>query len=221
MRLLLMLLLVSAGSASAQTPPCVDCDAVKNSVVPFELAYHSQKGTRTIVQAYRDKSGDYVVWTRLTPPSTSPTPPVFVMKATYIDGAIASAEMSTTYAGKYSHRTAKYTPDGLPAHFDRRSDVTYKMHALITLGDDTSEEKTSTISYKFKSEETVAVGSCVLRVIRGETDATNDAARTSHIFQTYFPELQISATAEDAEPILDGLSTVFSEIKPVNQGAAH
>jgi hypothetical protein len=221
MRILSILLLVFAGSASAQTQPSADCNAAKNSVVPFELAYHSQKGTRTIVQAYRDKSGDYVVWTRLTLPSTSPTPPVFVMKATYIDGAIASAEMSTTYVGKYSYRTAKYTPDGLPAHFDRRSDVTYQMHALITLGDDTTEEKTSTISYKFKSEETVAVGSCVLRAIRGEIDATNDAARTSHTFQTYFPELQISATAEDAEPILDGLSTVFSEIKPVNQGAAH
>jgi len=221
MRILSILLLVFASSVSAQTPPSVDCDAVKNSVVPFELAYHSQKGTRTIVQAYRDKSGGYVVWTRLTPPSTSSTPPVFVMKATYIDGAIASAEMSTTYVGKYSLRTAKYTPDGLPRHFDRRSDVTYKMHALITLGDDTTEEKTSTIAYKFKSEETVAIGSCVLRVIHGETDATNDAARTSHTFQAYFPELQISATADDAEPILDGLSTVFSEIKPVNQGAAH
>ena len=32
----------------------------------------------------------------------------------------------------------------------------------------------------------------------------------------YFPELKISATAADAEPIVDSLSTVFSEIKPVN-----
>jgi len=54
-------------------------------------------------------------------------------------------------------------------------------------------------------------------VIHGEIDATNDAARTSHTFQVYFPELQISSTAVDAEPIVDSLSTVFSEIKPVNQ----
>ena len=137
-------------------------------------------------------------------------------KATYVDGAIASAKKSTTYAGKYSNRTAKYTPDGLPKNFDRRSDVTYKMHAVTTPGDDTAEEKTSTISYKFKSEETTSVGSCVLQVIHGEIDATNDAAPTRHTFQVYFPELQISATAVDAEPIVDGLSTVFSEIKPVN-----
>lgn len=104
----------------------------------------------------------------------------------------------------------------IPKNFDRRSDVTYKMHAVTTDGDDTTEEKTSTISYKFKSEETIAVGSCVLQAIHGETDATNDAARTRHIFQVYFPELQISATAVDAEPIVDSLSTVFSEIKPVN-----
>lgn len=216
MRLLSIPLLVFASSASAQSQPSVDCNAVKNSMVPVELTYHSQDGTRTVVQAYRDKSGDYVVWSRRTLPSTHPTAPVFVTKATHVDGAIASAEFSTTYVGKYSHRTAKYAPDGLPKNFDRRSDVTYKMHAVITSGDDTTEEKTSTNSYKFKSEETTAVGSCVLQVIHGEIDATNDSGRTRHAFQLYFPELQISATAADAEPIVDSLSTVFSEIKPVN-----
>jgi hypothetical protein len=216
MRILSISLLVFARSVSAQSPPSVDCNAVKNSMIPVELTYHGQNGTRTVIQSYRDKSGDYVVWSRQTPPSTHPNPPVFVTKATYVDGVVASAESSTTYAGKYSHRTAKYAPDGLPKSFDRRSDVTYKMHAVTTDGDDTTEEKTSTISYKFKSEGTAAVGSCVLRVIHGEIDATNDAARTSHSFQVYFPELQISATAVDAEPIVDGLRTVFSEIKPVN-----
>jgi hypothetical protein len=216
MRILSISLLVFASSASAQSSSSVDCNAIKNSIVPVELAYHSQDGTRTVVQAYRDKSGDYVVWSRQTLPSTHPNPPVFVTKATYVDGAIASAEFSTTYVGKYSHRTAKYTPDGLPKNFDHRSDVTYKMHAVITSGDDTTEERTSTISYKFKSEETTAVGPCVLQVIHGESDTTNDAARTRHRYQLYFPELRISATEVDAEPIMDSLSTVFSEIKQVN-----
>ena len=58
--------------------------------------------------------------------------------------------------------------------------------------------------------------SCVLQVIHGESDTTNDAGRRSHRFQLYFPELMIIATAVDAEPIVDSLSTVFSEIKPVN-----
>ena len=214
MRILSISLLVFASSASAQFPPHVDCNAVINSMVPVELAYHGQDGTRTVVQTYRNKSGDYVVWSREMPPSTQPKQPVFVTKATYVDGAPASAEMSTTYVGKYSHRTAKYAPDGLPRYFDRRSDLTYRMHSVTTDGDGTTEERTSTISYKFKSEETTAVGSCVLQVIHGEIDATNDAARTSHTFQVYFPELQISATAVDAEPIVDSLSTVFSEIKP-------
>jgi hypothetical protein len=213
MRILTISLLVFATSASAQSPPSVDCNAVKNSTVPVELAFHSQDGTRTIAQAYRDKSGDYVVWSRLTLPSTQPNPPVFVTKATYVDGAIALTELSTTYAGKYSRRTARFTLDGLPAKFDRRSDVTFKIHAVTTFGDDTTEQKTSAISYKFKSEETIAVGSCVLQVIHGEIDASNDAARTRHTFQLYFPELQISATGADSEPTVDSLSTVFSEIK--------
>jgi hypothetical protein len=215
-RILSISLLVLASSASAQSPSSVDCDAVKNSMVAVELGYHSQDATRTVVQAYRDKSGDYVVWSREMPPSTQPKQPVFVTKATYVDGVVASAEMSTTYVGKYSHRTAKYTPDGLPRNFDRRSDLTYRMHAVTTDGDGTTEERTSTISYKFKSEGTTAVGSCVLQAIHGESDTTNDAGRRSHRFQLYFPELKISATAVDAEPIVDSLSTVFSEIKPVN-----
>src|ERR1700722_15884034 len=102
MRILSTSLLVFASSASAQSPPSVDCSAVKNSMVPVELAYHSQNGTRTVVQAYRDKSGDYVVWSRQIPPSTHSNPPVFVTKSTYLDGTIASAELSTTFAGKDS-----------------------------------------------------------------------------------------------------------------------
>jgi hypothetical protein len=215
-RILSMSLLLIATSASAQSPPAVDCDAVRNSTVPVELAYHGQDGTRTLVQTYRDKSGDGVVWSRELPPSTQPKQPVFVTKATFIDGLPALAEMSTTYAGKFSHRTGKYSPDGLPKNFDHRSDLTYRMHGVTTNGDGSTEERTSTISYKFKSEGTMAVGSCVLQVIHGESDTANDAGRASHRFLVYFPELKISATATDAEPIVDRISTDLSEIKPVN-----
>ena len=105
MRILTVSLLLIATSASAQSPPAVDCDAVRNSVAPVELAYHAQDGTRTVVQTYRDKAGDGVVWTRELPPSTQSKQPVFVTKATYSDGLPASAEMSTTYVGKLSFRT--------------------------------------------------------------------------------------------------------------------
>jgi hypothetical protein len=215
MRILSISLLVIASSASAQSPPAVDCDAVKNSTIPVELAYHAQDGTTTAVQSYRDKPGDYVVWSRQTPPSSGPKPTIFVAKATYVDGAIASGELWTTYAGKYSHRTAAYVADGLPKNFDRRSDLTYKMRAVATDGDGTTEEKISTHSYKFRSEETIAVGPCVLKVIHGETDTTGEAGRTRHAFQLYFPELKILAWAADAEPIMNGISTVFSGITAV------
>jgi hypothetical protein len=209
-------LLLIATSASAQSPSSVDCNTVKNSMVPVELAYHGQDGTKTVAQTYRDKSGDGVVWSRELPPFTQSKQPVFVTKATYVDGSPALWEMWTNYVGPFSHRTGKYTPDGLPKNFDRRSDLTYRMHSVTTDGDGATEERTSTTSYKFKSEGTVAVGSCVLQVIHGEADTTNDAGRRSHRFQLYFPELKILASATDAEPIVDNLSTAFSEIKPVN-----
>src|SRR3954447_10887276 len=143
-RILLVSFLLIATSAQAQSPPAVDCDAVKNSGVPVELAYHGQDGTRTVVQTYRDKSGDGVVWTRELPPSTSSKQPVFVTKATYADGLPASAEMSTNYVGPLSLRTGKYTPDGLPKNFDRRSDLTYRMHSVTTDGEGVTEKRTST-----------------------------------------------------------------------------
>ncbi len=90
------------------------------------------------------------------------------------------------------------------------------MHSITTDGDGNTEDKNSTHSYRFKSEETTVIGSCVLQAIHGETDATNDAGRARHSFQIYFPELRISATATDAEPIVDGISTVFPAIKPLN-----
>ncbi len=70
MRIVSISLLLFASSAFAQSPPSVDCDAIKNSMVPVELAYHGQDGTKTVVQTYRDKSGDGVVWSREMPPST-------------------------------------------------------------------------------------------------------------------------------------------------------
>jgi hypothetical protein len=216
MRILSISLLVFASSASAQSPRAVDCDAIKNSTVPVELAYHSQSGTRTVVQAYRYKSGDGIVWSRQTPPSNHPNSPVIVAKGTYVDGFVASGELWTNYVGKYSHEIAKYTTEGLPKNFDHQSDINYKVRAVTTDGDDVTEEKNSTISYKFKSEETTAVGACVLQMIHGETNSINDANRTRRTFQVFFPELRISATAADAEPIVDSLSMVFSEIKPAN-----
>ena len=86
----------------------------------------------------------------------------------------------------------------------------------FTDGDGVTEERTSTTSYKFKSEGTVVVGSCILQAIHGEADITNEAGRRSHRFQLYFPELKLLASAVDAEPIVDSLSTVLSEIKHVN-----
>ena len=59
-RMLSISLLLIATSASAQSPPSVDCDAVKNSVAPVELAYHGQDGTKMVAQAYRDN----YVWLR-------------------------------------------------------------------------------------------------------------------------------------------------------------
>jgi hypothetical protein len=208
-RFFALALLAFCGSANAQS---VDCDAVKNTFVPVMLAYHLPNGMKMNTQAYRDKSGTFTIWTQRLP--YGPDQSTVVSKISLTEGMLSSTETWTTFRGKYSHFTGKYAAEGLPKNFDRRSNIQYKNHAVSVFGDDSTEEKTVTVSYQFKSEEEVAVGSCFLRVIHGEFKSVDDATgRAVHHFQAYYPELHLGTDSPEAEPVADSVSTVFSKIQ--------
>jgi hypothetical protein len=214
-RVLIISLAAIATSASAQSS--VDCNAVKNSSVPVELGYHFSNGTRLFAQSFRDKSGDYIIWIKSLPPPSSPNSGPAITKTTYNNGFAACTESwSDRWAHGSGHHVINLVPAGFPKNFDRRSDATYKAHSTITYDDNsTSGNNNYTYTYKFKSEGTVVVGSCVLDVVHGELDTTDDATgKTFHGFSAYYPELQISTTNGNAEPIADSISTQFSAIEP-------
>jgi hypothetical protein len=211
-RVLIISLAVFATSASAQSP--VDCNAVKNSSAPVELGYHFSDGTKLFAQSFRNKSGDYVVWGKsLPPPSTPNNSAPSITKTTYNNGFAASTESWSSARG---HFVINVLPDGFPKNFDRRSDAKYKAHYTITHEDNvTSGNSNLTYTYKFKSEDTIVVGSCVLQIVHGELETTDDATgKTFLVFSAYYPELQVSTINSNAEPIADSISTQFSAITP-------
>lgn len=212
MRVLIISLAAFATSASAQSP--VDCNAVKNSSTPVELGYHFSDGTKLFAQSFRNKSGDYVVWGKsLPPPPTPNNSGPSITKTTYNNGFAASTE---SWSGARGHFVINVLPDGFPKNFNRRSDAKYKAHYTILHEDNiTSGNSNLTYTYKFKSEDTIVVGSCVLQIIHGELDTTDDATgKTFHVFSAYYPELLVSTINSNAEPIADSISIQFSAITP-------
>jgi hypothetical protein len=98
-------------------------------------------------------------------------------------------------------------------NFDRRSDVQYKMTLTATYADGTSDETSTTNSYKFTSEGTIEIGSCTLRVVHGVTESIDPETgkRGDRSFYNYFPELKVTVV----NGILDELKTSFAPMTPL------
>src|SRR5262249_27156232 len=104
-----------------------------------------------------------------------------------------------------------------PKNFDRRSDIQYKMTSTGSYADGTSDDSSVINSYKFKSEDKITIGACVLKVVYGETESMDPRTGKTggRVFQLYFPELKLTA-ADSKEPvIIDDLKTSFAPIAPL------
>jgi hypothetical protein len=203
------LCLVLAGS-SAQSA-AVDCEGAKNTTRPVELSYHQAHG-KIILQAYRQPSHDYIVWMRLEAPNAT-----FVTKFHYVEGILTESQETATLEGKRKATARKYNIEGYPKNFDRRSGIQYKIRTTATYADGTSDESSMTSSYKFKSEDKITIGSCVLRVVYGETESMDPKTgkTVGPFFQLYFPELKLTAGDTSKEPVINDLKTSFAPIAPL------
>lgn len=213
----LYLVLVSY-QARAQ-PSAIDCDAVKKAAIPVELSYHLDNGSqdlfqsyRALLQSYRDLSGDGVVWERVEAGRI-----VLVTKFTFAEGFQSERQAWTTVPGKSGSRTIKVDFEGLPKNFDRRSNIQFKEKKVTTSADGKAEEGMTINSYTFKSEDNIAVGSCVFDVVRGELESAPYPKTDKppvHLLLLYFPELRLTVTGYGGEPVFDDLKTTFAPITP-------
>ena len=194
-------------SAAAAAEP-VDCDAIGQARSPEELTYHDGDEP-AVLQVYRGTSGDTVVWLRIMNGK-------LVAKGVFVDGILVTGETTSTFAGKLKSSKIKYTHEGMPAHFARRSDIKYSTTSSSVYADGSTDESTTTFDYKFKSAGREAVGPCMLDVVRGETDRVNaKTGKASHSYYVYLPQLMAGITGQRTQPVLDDIKTKFDPITPI------
>jgi hypothetical protein len=185
-----------------------DCSAVKTTMAPVELSYHVPNHARVTLQSYRDRSGDYVTWNR-----TEDGTLVSVIRFTFVQGIGTETRETSTRHGKLKAITRKFSVEGLPKNFDRRSNVRYKSTVVSTYADGSTDETSSMVSYRFKSEEKMMIGSCELDIIRGESVVSlGMTGRTSRSNLLYFPELKLTVGTSGHDPIIDHVKTTFTPI---------
>jgi hypothetical protein len=205
MRLLVLPLVLVASAAAAAEP--VDCAAIV-SAAPVEFTYH-EADESSVLQIYRDIPGNTVVWLKTINGK-------FVAKGVFIDGILTTGETTSAYHGKFKSSEAKYTQDGMPKHFDRRSDLKYSTTSSIVYADGSTNVSTTTYDYKFKSAGKEAVGPCILDVVRGESDRVNQTTgKAAHSYSLYFPQLTAAIIGQTAEPVIDDIKSKFDPITPI------
>jgi hypothetical protein len=206
MRFVVLFLAMLTSAAAAAEP--VDCDAIEKGTAPVELGYH-EAGEPSVLQVYRDTSGNTVVWLKTMNGK-------FVAKGVFVDGILATGETTSAYAGKFKSSKIKYTHEGMPGHFDRRSDLKYSTTSSAAYADGSTNESTTSFGYKFKSAGKESVGPCMLEIVHGETDSVNEkTGKTSHSYSVYFPQLMAVITGRTAEPVVDDIKTKFDPMTPI------
>ncbi len=205
LRYLVLLLAMLTGAAAAEP---VDCDAIVNTTAPVELTYH-EADEASVIQVYRDESGNTVVWLKTLKGK-------LVAKGIFVDGVLITGETTSAYAGKFQSSTIKYSQQGMPPHFDHRSDLKYSTKSSVVYADGSTNESTTTYDYRFKSAGKEPVGPCSLEIVRGESDRVNDkTGKTSHSYSLYFPQLKAAIIGQTAEPVVDDIRTMFVPMTPI------
>ena len=208
MRLAALLLLASTSFAAAET---VDCEALKNSTIPYQISWKysnddSPNVEVNIVQVYRDKSGDSIVWRKTTfLPGL-----IEVVKGVIVDGVGYDAVSTNSQTGL---RKSKGSYQGLPKAFDRKSDLTYTSKITITSADGSIRESAATISYHFVNESQKAIGPCLFTVIQGETTNVIDGKQRSPHATYYIGELKSTSLFPANDNTEFELSTSFTPLE--------
>jgi hypothetical protein len=194
---LLFIVSVYSGAAFAQA---VDCEALKNTSVPYQVSW-TYKSSKFVDQVYRDKSGDFVVWRQMS----NSAGVLQVSKTAVFDGAGTEALVTTTQTGKNKLQKIKSITAGVPKGFDRRSDITMKATYSVSFADGSTEEFSTSTAYRF--------GPCILRIVRGENTPTRDGKTFGPATAFYLPDLKGSVLAPaDADSEFE-LSTRFTPLE--------
>jgi hypothetical protein len=191
----------------------VDCDALKNSLAPYQVQYKAN-GQQYSIQVFRDKSGTAVVWIQLRDGSAQLT-----TKAVQQNGFDRETESvnSVQVADRVvilSHLKTQARYEELDTEaFDYKRDATFKLYSRVDLANATPpRESESLLEYKFLREEPITVDGCPFSSVVFE--ATRSIAdQKSHVYYRYMPELKLRIANSTPELVIDDITTVFESMK--------
>jgi len=184
----------------------IDCETLKSTTQPFEISWTFGK-YESVLQIYREKSGDAVRWRQVTTPGF-----VNVSKIEFFDGV--GSEFTRTYRGGQPLK-GKSTFSGLPKGFNHRSDLTYAIDASNKFPDGQTVKSTTTVHFHFVSETRKAIGGCVFAIIKSEETLTVDGKANGPTTVYFLPDLQTPSLLADDDTEFH-ISTSFTPLRLLN-----
>jgi hypothetical protein len=192
-------LYVTSLYATAVAAQPVDCNAIKTTLVPYEIRFGRDDNNKSVLQMYRDASGDYVAWFARQTPNMST-----ISKAVVSPGQSSTTSIEGRPNGSSAYTvTNDITWRGLPKKFDWASDVTFQAQSKFSdIKSDggkpniTYKDGNANLVYKYVSTQRINIGSCLFAANIGYVTIPVEG-RPTPFYQTriYFPE--ISATVVD------------------------
>lgn len=191
----------------------VNCDALKNSLVPYQVQYKAT-GQQYSIQVFRDKSGTAVVWTQFQAGSAQLTTKAIQQNGFDRETESVNSVQASDRVVILSHLKTQARYDGLDTEtFDYKRNASFKFYSHVDLTNGTPPRESESLwEYKFVREEPITVDGCPFSSIVFE--ATRSIAdQKSHLYYRYMPELKLRIASSTPELVVDDITTVFESMK--------
>jgi hypothetical protein len=197
---------------ATETAPA-NCDALKNSLVPYQVQYKAN-GQQYSIQVFRDKSGTAVEWIQFRDGSAQLTTKAIQQNGFDRETESVNSVQALDRVIILSHLKTQARYEGLDTDaFDYKRNATFKLYSQVDLANGTPpRESESSLEYKFLREEPIAVDGCPFSSVVFE--ATRSIAdQKSHLYYRYMPELKLRIGNSTPELAIDDITTVFESMK--------
>jgi hypothetical protein len=215
-RMLLFVAITASGTtplwaqATGTTTP--DCNALKNSLVPYQAEYQAN-GQRYLIQVFREQSGTAAVWIQFQQGSSRSTSRTVQNNGFYKETESVNSVQAANKIIVLSHIKTQAQYEGINVEtFDYKTDATFKYYSRVDLANGTvPTESKSLLQYKFLREEQITIGGCPFSSVVFEgTRSFSD--KEYHSYYRYMPELKLRIENSTPELAVDKITTVFERM---------
>lgn len=197
---------------AAGTAP-VNCEALKNSLVPYQVKIRAN-GLQYSIQVFRDKSGAAVVWTLF--PIGSGRSITRTIEYNGFNGESESVHsvQEATRLAIITHFKTRIRYEGLDTKtFDYTKGATFKLYSHVEMASGPSpKDSESLVEYRFPRQEQVTISGCRFSSVVFE-GTRSIGGQKSESYYRYLPELKLRVSNSASEPDVDAITTVFESLR--------